>query len=78
MTQAGDEVKLLFPSEVARKFRVHPNTVGRWANRGLLTIVTTPGGRRRYREDEVEALLEAGTQPAFKDGGSGDASYPPR
>jgi predicted site-specific integrase-resolvase len=66
MAEAGDEVKLLFPFEVAKRFRVSTDSVTRWGNRGLLTIIWTPGGRRRYREDEVEALLEAGTQPAFK------------
>lgn len=51
--------RLLTPTEVAALFRVDPKTVGRWRRAGKLTSVTeTLGGRPRYREDEVHALLE--------------------
>lgn len=49
--------KLLKPTEVAAKFRVDPKTVARWAAKGLITSIRTPGGHRRYREHEVYALL---------------------
>jgi excisionase family DNA binding protein len=49
--------RLLTPSEVARMFRVDPKTVNRWANRGRISSLRTPGGHRRYREAEVLALL---------------------
>jgi excisionase family DNA binding protein len=48
---------LLSPSEVATLFRVDPKTVTRWAQAGKLTCIRTLGGHRRYREDEVRALL---------------------
>ncbi|MFI0485322.1 BldC family transcriptional regulator [Actinomadura sp. 9N215] len=48
---------LLTPAEVASMFRVDPKTVTRWAKAGLLTSVRTLGGHRRYREQEVRALL---------------------
>jgi excisionase family DNA binding protein len=51
---------MLTPAEVAQFFRVDPKTVTRWAKKGWLTSVRTPGGHRRYREAEVRALL-AGT-----------------
>ena len=38
-------------------FRVHPATVARWKG---LTVIRTPGGDRRYREDEVLAYLDFG------------------
>lgn len=50
---------LLTPGEVARAFRVDPKTVNRWATTGKLTSIRTPGGHRRFREDEVRALLAA-------------------
>lgn len=48
---------LLTPSEVAHMFRVDPKTVTRWAKAGKLSFVRTPGGHRRFRRSEVEALL---------------------
>src|SRR5512135_349917 len=48
---------LLTPAEVATMFRVDPKTVTRWARAGKLTSIRTLGGHRRYRENEVRALL---------------------
>ncbi|MDD9207067.1 BldC family transcriptional regulator [Georgenia sp. 10Sc9-8] len=48
---------LLTPAEVAARFRVDPKTVTRWANAGKLSSIRTLGGHRRYRRDEVDALL---------------------
>jgi excisionase family DNA binding protein len=39
-------------------FAVNPKTVTRWAKAGKLTAIRTLGGHRRYRREEVEALLE--------------------
>lgn len=49
--------RLLTPAEVARMFRVDPKSVARWADRGLLPFVRTPGGHRRYPANRVEILL---------------------
>lgn len=48
---------LLTPGEVAALFRVDAKTVTRWAAAGKLTSIRTLGGHRRYRENEVRALL---------------------
>jgi excisionase family DNA binding protein len=48
----------LTPGEVARLFGVDPKTVTRWAAAGKLTPQRTLGGHRRYRADEVHALLD--------------------
>jgi excisionase family DNA binding protein len=50
---------LLTPSQVATMFHVDRKTVTRWANTGKLTSIRTLGGHRRYRENEVRALLLA-------------------
>ncbi|WP_344899500.1 BldC family transcriptional regulator [Actinomadura meridiana] len=55
--QLVDVVELLTPGEVATMFRVDPKTVTRWAQTGKLTSVRTLGGHRRYRKEEVVALL---------------------
>ena len=59
MTKAVAPVNepLLTPAETAERFRVDPKTVTRWAKAGKLHEVRTPGGHRRYFENEVNALL---------------------
>jgi excisionase family DNA binding protein len=54
---------LLTPAEVAALFRVDPKTVTRWAKAGKLSSIRTLGGHRRYRADEVNALLGDVAQP---------------
>ena len=56
-----DHETLLTPAEVASLFRVDPNTVTRWAKAGKLTAVRTLGGHRRYRQSEVQSLLNSNT-----------------
>ena len=51
---------ILTAAEVAILFHVHTKTVGHWAEQGLLPYFRTPGGHRRYRLEDVEALLNAG------------------
>jgi excisionase family DNA binding protein len=54
-----DQEVLLTPAEVASLFRVDPKTVTRWAKAGKLTAVRTRGGHRRYRQSEVQSLLNS-------------------
>jgi excisionase family DNA binding protein len=49
--------RLLTTAEVATFLRVEQKTVIRWAAAGKIASVRTPGGQRRYREDEVCRLL---------------------
>lgn len=51
---------LMTPAEVAALFRVGPKTATRWAERKKLHSIKTAGGHRRFRESEVEHLLEHG------------------
>jgi excisionase family DNA binding protein len=57
MTDNNQPQRLLTASEVAALFRVDPKTVARWAKQGKLNCIRTLGGHRRYRYDEVMALL---------------------
>lgn len=57
MTIMDEEGRLLKPSEISKMFRVHPKTVTRWAKAGRIGSIRTPGGHRRFREAEVQALL---------------------
>lgn len=50
--------RLLTSRQVAEMFNVHPSTVGEWQDKGRLRGIKTPGGQRRFREDDVLALLD--------------------
>lgn len=44
--------------DVAAVFGVDVTTVARWADDGRLPHFKTPGGRRRFRREDVEAFLK--------------------
>lgn len=54
----SEQDTLLTPAEVAVLFRVDPKTVTRWAKSGKISSIRTLGGHRRYRESEVQQLLQ--------------------
>lgn len=49
--------RLLTSQEVAELFRVDPKTVARWAKRGRIPSVRTPGGHHRFPRTAVMRLL---------------------
>jgi excisionase family DNA binding protein len=51
--------ELLTSREVADLFGVTTETVRNWAIAGRLTAHPTPGGRLRFRRDEVERFIPA-------------------
>jgi excisionase family DNA binding protein len=71
----GSSERLLTPGEVAALFRVDPKTVTRWAAAGRISSIRTPGGHRRFRASEVQALLRGDGEPSF-DGPAGVVPYP--
>jgi excisionase family DNA binding protein len=51
---------MLTTTEVAHALRVHPNTVRRWANNGLLPVYRLgTRGDRRFRWKEVEDFIKS-------------------
>ena len=66
-----DDIRQRFPgrefltvTEVAQLLHVHPNTVRRWANQGLLRVYRVgPRGDRRFRAEDVARFLEFGGGP---------------
>jgi excisionase family DNA binding protein len=68
----GESRSLLTPGEVAEMLDVDPKTVTRRANAGKLASFRTPGGHRRFYEDEVKAMLDpARSQPPAVQGKTG-------
>ncbi len=56
---------LLTTTEAAKLLGVGTSSVKRWADEGRLPVVRTPGGHRRFRPEDVAALVgaEAGDEP---------------
>jgi excisionase family DNA binding protein len=53
---------LLTLTEASRLLRVHPNTLRRWSKDGvLLTFRLGPRGDRRFRREDLDALLDPGS-----------------
>lgn len=63
--------EFMAPADVAALLGVHPKTVTRWSRAGILREVRTPGGHRRYRRADVEALVGQGRRQGPLDQGPG-------
>ena len=70
-------VRLLTPGQVAAIFQVEPQTVSRWNRTGRLAAVRTPGGHRRFSEDDVLTLLENVLAVEDTTGTAPDGCLPP-
>ena len=51
--------ELIAPAEACAMLGVTDQTLRRWVDLGHLAAVRTPGGHRRYRRSDVEALSAA-------------------
>jgi excisionase family DNA binding protein len=54
--ETADASRLLSPAEAASRLGVVTRTLADWHRAGKITAQLTLGGRRRYREHEVDAL----------------------
>lgn len=55
--------QLLTAPEAAEVLQVSVNTLRKWGDAGALPSVRTPGGHRRFRRSDVEALLAPSPAP---------------
>ena len=53
-----DPTRYLTIGEVARAVGVSVDTIRRWSDKGLLPCTVLPGGHRRYRAEDVNAILD--------------------
>lgn len=54
---------MMTTGEVASKFHVAGKTVREWVKQGKLKAYATPGGRYRFKADEVEKFLKEIMKP---------------
>ena len=58
MTVDLDSTNLLTVGQIAKLLHIHPNTVRRWSNRGILDSYRICNrGDRRFKKEDVEQLL---------------------
>ncbi len=63
MDDKPDQPTWLTTTEAADHLGVHPSTLRRWADEGMITAMITPGGHRRFALSDLKAFLEQGQQP---------------
>ena len=51
-------------SEAADLLGVHAGTLRRWSNDGEIRCTRTPGGHRRFLEEDIQSFLEAREEPS--------------
>ena len=56
-TDSNTSPELLTVKQVATQMGLHPNTVRRWDQQGILNAWRLPGGHRRFHRSDVETLL---------------------
>lgn len=54
--------RLLSPEQVGQIYGVDSKTVSRWADEGRLKHIRTPGGHRRFFEDDIREKIQFSTQ----------------
>ena len=50
--------KLMTVSQAAARLGVHPDTLRAWADKGLVGVVRTPTGYRRFEPEEIDRVRE--------------------
>ena len=48
--------RLLTISQAAARLGIHPDTLRAWADKGLVPMVRTPTGYRRFNPEEIDRL----------------------
>lgn len=61
MEREAQNEELLSLTKAAAKLGIHPATLRRWADKGDVRVVLTPGGHRRFSSQEIDRL-RAGNQ----------------
>ena len=66
----GDSKRWLTIEAACRLLGVDQSTLRRWSDAGRINVFVTPGGHRRYAEDDVRALIAGGGEREARAGRS--------
>lgn len=56
--------KWLSLKQAAEQLAVHPTTLRRWADKGAIAVMVTPGGHRRFRPQDIRAFSTTQAHPS--------------
>ena len=56
-------MRLLTIAEASRELGVHPNTLRRWADAGLIPVTRLPSGYRRWSPEQIEEIKSTMLDP---------------
>jgi len=56
----------LSPRDAAEKLGISPDTLRRWERGGLIQCERTPGGQRRYKEEDISSMLDRAPSEPFR------------
>lgn len=65
-SRPSEETEYLTRAEVARLFGVSPSTVTRWARKGLIRSIRTPGGHYRFPAREARRIAQTDESEAAR------------
>lgn len=75
MTPTAAQERLLALKEAAERLDVHPATLRRWADKGEIEVVLTPGGHRRFPVSEIARLRSRSSAATGEAAGGVHYSY---
>ncbi|MCH8122831.1 MAG: helix-turn-helix domain-containing protein [Bacteroidetes bacterium] len=75
MTPTAPQERLLALKEAAERLDVHPATLRRWADKGEIEVVLTPGGHRRFPVSEIARLRSRSSAATGEASGGVHYSY---
>jgi len=75
VTPTAAQERLLALKEAAERLDVHPATLRRWADKGEIEVVLTPGGHRRFPISEIARLRSRSSAATGEASGGGHYSY---
>ena len=52
-----EQPRLLNVTEAARRLGIHPHTLRAWADKGLIPVVRTLTGYRRFDPNEIDRVI---------------------
>lgn len=62
LAMTNEPTEILTRAQVAALFGVHPGTVSKWLEAGLIPAFSTPAGSTRYYRADIEAFLASSTR----------------